>query len=649
MRDAISGVTRGLNRQTQGTGCTIRSPGMMCDDSVQRPLSHSMKRSVVTSICVALLAASSSAHAQSAENVAVVINDADASSRAIGEYYVKARGIPPSNVLHITTTADDTIERAAFVNAIQQPLAFALTRGNLMDRVLYLVLTKGVPLRIAGTSGQDGTVASVDSELTLLYRLIVGEQPLSRGRLDNPYFLGTRAIGEARPFTHRAHDIFLVSRLDGYTVEDATALIDRALAPVTEGRIVLDQARGPSNRLGDDWMAAAAQRLSAAGQAARVMLESSPDAAADVPQVLGYYSWGSTDPRSRGRQVGMRFVPGAIAATFVSTDARTFREPPATWAPAAIATVRTNLFAGTSHSLAGDLIRSGVTGVAGQVAEPYFESVIRPDVLFAAYVAGFNLVESFYLAMPSLSWQTVVVGDPLCTPFPRQAPAATDLDPPVDERTSLPGFFSERRIAFAGRELPGVPLKALVPWVKALTIMGRGDNTGARPYVEEAVAAFASFAPPRIALAQIEEADGNFDRAAVLYQQVLDADASNVVALNNLAYHLAVRKNQPKEGLALAQRAVSMASGSGVILDTLGWIEHLLGENLSASRRLAQAVKLTPDNAEIRLHAAIVYAANAARSLAEAELKEALRLRPALEDTPEVRDLRARLAALGPP
>jgi hypothetical protein len=57
---------------------------------------------------------------------------------------------------------------------------------------LYLVLTKGAPLRIVGTTGLSGTLASVDSELTLLYRRLVG-QPISLpGKIDNPYYLGVR-------------------------------------------------------------------------------------------------------------------------------------------------------------------------------------------------------------------------------------------------------------------------------------------------------------------------------------------------------------------------------------------------------------------------------------------------------------------------
>src|SRR5439155_1520651 len=41
----------------------------------------------------------------------------------------------------------------------------------------------------------------------------------------------------------------------------------------------------------------------------------------------------------------------------------------------------------------------------------------RPEILFPAYRAGFTLAESFYMALPHLSWQAVVVGDPLAAPF----------------------------------------------------------------------------------------------------------------------------------------------------------------------------------------------------------------------------------------
>ena len=39
----------------------------------------------------------------------------------------------------------------------------------------------------------------------------------------------------------------------------------------------------------------------------------------------------------------------------------------------------------------------------------------RPDLLLPAYYSGRNLAESYYLAMRSLSWQNIVLGDPLCS------------------------------------------------------------------------------------------------------------------------------------------------------------------------------------------------------------------------------------------
>ena len=51
---------------------------------------------------------------------------------------------------------------------------------------------------------------------------------------------------------------------------------------------------------------------------------------------------------------------------------------------------------------------------------------------------GFSLAEAFYLAVPTLSWQTVVVGDPLCAPFGRKVLAREQLEDVTDAVTALP-------------------------------------------------------------------------------------------------------------------------------------------------------------------------------------------------------------------
>ena len=588
-----------------------------------------------------------SVHGQSAENVAVVVNDNSADSRRIAEHYARTRALPSSNVLRIRTSTDESIARSEYLRTIEQPLGQAIRRAGLQDRLLYLVLTKGVPLRVVGTTGVKGTVASVDSELTLLYRRLVGLPVVADGRVDNPYYLGERSIVEARPFSHRTHDIYLVTRLDAFTVDQALALIDRAQAPVREGPIVLDQ-RG-SGGSGDQWMGLAAKRLINQAQGLRVLLESTAKPARGEKSVLGYYSWGASDPENQVRSVGLEFAPGAIAANLASFEARTFHEPPATWRPTATPE-KAAWFEGSADALIGDLIREGITGIAGQVDEGYAFGAIRPDVLFPAYVAGFNLAEAFYLATPALSWQTVVIGDPLCAPFGRKSLTRDELEDAFDVSTGYPGLFAKRRLAAilgANRDFPEAAVTALV---RSQALLDRDDRVEARRALQQVVALVPKAVAPMLTLAQLEEQLGAPDAAIALYRRVLDVQPDHSIALNNIAYALAVSKNQPAEALPFAQRAVQKMplDAAGTMLDTLGWIEHLLGNDVLAASALEQAVKLEPGRVDIRLHAAIVYGAMEKTDRAEAELKEALRLDPSVEGRDEVRELREAIAKLKP-
>src|SRR6476661_8327905 len=103
---------------------------------------------------------------QSAENVAIVINENSAASQRIGEYYARKHALPAANVIRIKTSTDETVDRLTYLTTIETVIATALTRQDLQDRILYIVLTKGIPLRVAGTTGPQGWIASVDSELT---------------------------------------------------------------------------------------------------------------------------------------------------------------------------------------------------------------------------------------------------------------------------------------------------------------------------------------------------------------------------------------------------------------------------------------------------------------------------------------------------
>ncbi|HYT76639.1 MAG TPA: TIGR03790 family protein, partial [Vicinamibacterales bacterium] len=346
-----------------------------------------MKHILVPVLVLAtLVGAARPAAAQSAENVLVVVNDASEASRRVADYYAQKRTIPAANVVHLKAPTTDEISRAVFLAKIEGPIAAALSKHSLQDRIFYIVLTKGVPLRIMGTAGRGGTIASVDSELALLYRKMTGVPVPLDGPIANPYYAGSGADVRAL-FSHAAQDIYLVTRLDGFTVEDATSLVDRSLAATgTAGSIVLDERGGFSDKE-NDWLAAAADRLRAMHWGERVLLETTNLTAKTDAPALGYFSFGSNDPALSTRAPAVKFAPGALAGMFLSSDARTMTEPPAEWKPAPLGSP----YAGSSQSVIGDVVRAGATGAAGQVAEPFLDGAVRPDILFPAYVSGLNL------------------------------------------------------------------------------------------------------------------------------------------------------------------------------------------------------------------------------------------------------------------
>ena len=603
-----------------------------------------MRKHLTLGVVLAALAFAAPVLGQGPDNLLLVLNEATPVSLEVGQYYTQKHGIPAANVLRIKTGLEDAISRDDFTRQIEGPIAAFLARNSLQDRILYIVLTKGIPLRVEGTSGPDGTVASVDSELTLLYRKMVGQTVTPAGRIANPYFLRDAPIAQARAFTHEAQDIFLVSRLDGYTSADIRALIDRGCTPANHGKILLDQ-KEPLQAKGNNWLRAAADILKSMRFPDPVVLETSAEVLAGEKQVLGYCSWGSNDPAIRRRHFGLEFVPGALSAMFVSSDGRTFQEPPASWN---IGTWedKTSYFAGSPQSMAGDLIREGVTGVAAHVSEPYLEATIRPDILFPAYLSGFNLIESYYLAMPFLSWQTVVIGDPLCAPFRQDVLGAQEIEKGIDPDTELPKIFSTRRLAavsVAAYKRSGMQPDTVKLLLRAEARNAKGDTAGARKALEEATARDGRIIPAEFQLAVMYEQSAEYDKAIARYRRLIELAPDNPSFLNNLAYALAVRKNEVQEAVPLAEKAYGLGKGSPSIADTLGWIYHLQGDDRKALPLLEEALSGSPANAEINLHAASIYAALGQTSAANQKLLKALELDPQLDRSPEVQALRKKL------
>ncbi len=103
-----------------------------------------------------------------------------------------------------------------------------------------------------------------------------------------------------------------------------------------------------------------------------------------------------------------------------------------------------------------------------------------------------------------------------------------------------------------------------------------------------------------------------FEEAVSVWTEGLSHWANEWQFHNNIAYVLGERLKRPQEALPYARSAFELAPRVPAVLDTLGWIQHLVGEDAAAEQSLDQAMLLIglPENdPTIALHLAIVRAA----------------------------------------
>jgi len=171
----------------------------------------------------------------------------------------------------------------------------------------------------------------------------------------------------------------------------------------------------------------------------------------------------------------------------------------------------------------------------------------------------------------------------------------------------------------------------------------KGDMAGAREALEEATLRDDRIVPAQFQLAVMYEQSAEYDKAIARYRRLIELAPDNPNFLNNLAYALAVRKNEIQEALPLAEKAYSLGKGSPNIADTLGWICHLQDDNKKAIQLLEEALRGAPTSAEINFHAASVYEALGQVAAAGQTLLKAIELDPQLDRRPDVQALRKKL------
>ena len=200
-----------------------------------------------------------------------------------------------------------------------------------------------------------------------------------------------------------------MTRLAAYDLEGVKAIIDRGLHAANQGKFVIDM-KSSGLAEGDSWLRQAANLL----PKDRVIFDASEKVIYDQSGVIGYAGWGSNDTNRHRRFLGFHWLPGAIATEFVSTNGRTFQRPPENWNISDWKS-RQLWFAGAPQTLTADYLSEGATAATGHVNEPFLDMTPHPEYLLPAYYSGRNLAESYYLSIRALSWQNIVIGDPLCS------------------------------------------------------------------------------------------------------------------------------------------------------------------------------------------------------------------------------------------
>ncbi len=245
------------------------------------------------------------------------------------------------------------------------------------------------------------------------------------------------------------------------------------------------------------------------------------------------------------------------------------------------------------------------------------------------------------MAMPYLSWQTIVVGDPLCAPF-RDSPLAREqIDKGLDSLTELPRLFSARRVEHVSA--PGTSPEILRLLLRAGARLARDDRSGARAALEDALRVDPQLVAAERLLAMLDEAEQQYESATQRYRRILQQAPNDAAVLNNFAYPLAPRLRKPQDALPLAERAAKLSPRDAYVADTLAWVHHLVGNNQKAALLVEQALKLGPTEPELLLHAAAIHFALGNRVAAQRDLNESLRLSPDLATREDVVRLQAEL------
>lgn len=376
---------------------------------------------------------------EEASKVLILANSRLKESIELAHIYAKVRNIPKQNLLELPMPLKEDISWGEFSSDILNPLRKRLLKQGILEGRLksdtdnfgrqvysplfnsarYLVLCRGTPLRISNEVDKipneeqekhlkiyRTTMASVDAELALLPT----ENQPTIAYTRNPLF----NLNRPDPLT--SETILMVSRLDGPNHDACLRLIQSAQKGESAafGRAYVDS--GGPHRQGNDWMAHILKQLKEHGYSYTHESTSNLFDAGDrfeAPLLyFGWHAWHASGPFSRQ---DFQCPPGALLFHLHSFSAKSLRSDRQHWV--------------------GPIVSQGAAGTIGNVSEPYLHLTHHLHKLCEGILAGKTLGEAAYYSLPALSWQAILVGDPLYRP---------KLNPPMAPKPQESPFHLEQ-------------------------------------------------------------------------------------------------------------------------------------------------------------------------------------------------------------
>lgn len=328
-------------------------------------------------LCVAFALHAPHTHAASAPalrpgQLAIVINDEDPNSVAVGAYYRKRRDIPAANVVHVRIPGKPRSLSPAQFRLLKEEID-----AKLGPEVQAVLMVWTAPYAVdcnsitgAYTLGFDGGQCA---------RTCAAGQP-------SPYFNSK----SAKPFND--HQMRISMLLPTESVQDAKDLIDRGVAagfrtvPATAYYLATSE-KARNTRAG---FFPRPGRIPARRLTTKVM---QADVLEGVQDVLVY----QTGMAHVAKLETIGFVPGALADHLTSLGGDLL---------------------GSSQMSSLRWLEAGATASYGTVSEPcnHWQKFPNPSVLLRHYLSGNSAIEAYW---KSVAWpaQGLFIGEPLAAPY----------------------------------------------------------------------------------------------------------------------------------------------------------------------------------------------------------------------------------------